>query len=144
MNWFEEWFDSPLYEKLYANRDETEARKLIQLIEQTLKNNHCQTILDLACGRGRHSVTLAQKGYHVTGIDLSEQSIKQAQETATNRQLKNVDFQVRDMRRPLAKTFDAVLNLFTSFGYFKEDKENARIFDSVVTMLAPEGIFVFD
>ncbi len=67
MNWFEEWFDSPLYEKLYSNRDEEEARRLIEFLEQTLSLNNCTSILDLGCGRGRHSITLARRGYKVKG-----------------------------------------------------------------------------
>ena len=71
MDWFEERFDSPLYEKLYVNRDEKEARQLVNLLEQTLTLNKCSEILDLGCGRGRHAINLARKGYRVTGIDLS-------------------------------------------------------------------------
>ncbi len=144
MNWFEEWFDTSLYEKLYANRDEAEAKKLISLLERTLSSHHCKTILDLACGRGRHSINLGEKGYDVTGIDLSEQAVKTAKEKAGDRNLKNVHFKVRDMRNPLPQKFDAVVNLFTSFGYFLADEENASIFDSVAKMLKPGGIFVLD
>ena len=144
MHWFEEWFDSPLYEKLYVNRDEKEAQQLIQLLERTLSLHKCSHILDLGCGRGRHSINLAREGYRVTGIDLSEQAIKTAQEKVDELGLDNVTFQVRDMRHPLPKTFDAIVNLFTTFGYFMEDEENAHVLDSVVEMLKPGGIFVLD
>jgi cyclopropane fatty-acyl-phospholipid synthase-like methyltransferase len=144
MNWFEEWFDSPLYEKLYANRDETEAEQLVELLEETLSLNTCSKILDLGCGRGRHSINLGRKGYHVTGIDLSEQAIKTAKEKAQAEGLKNVQFEVRDMRKPLPTTFDAIVNLFTTFGYFSTNEENAAVLDSVVQMLKPGGIFVLD
>ncbi len=144
MNWFEEWFDSPLYEKLYANRDETEAQQLIDLLEETLSLNACSKILDLGCGRGRHSINLARKGYHVTGIDLSEQAIETAKEKAKNEGLENVNFEVRDMRTPLPATFDAIVNLFTTFGYFSSNEENAAVLDSVVKMLESGGIFVLD
>lgn len=144
MNWFEEWFDSPLYEKLYVNRDEKEALQLVHLLEATLSLNKCSHILDLGCGRGRHSINLARKGYKVTGIDLSEQAIKTAREKVKELGLENVAFQVRDMRNPLPETFDAIVNLFTTFGYFMDDEENARVLDSVVQMLKPDGIFVLD
>lgn len=144
LNWFEEWFDSPLYEKLYFNRDEEEARQLIELLEQTLSFNNCSSILDLGCGRGRHSLTLAQRGYQVKGIDLSTEAIKTAEAKANELELDNVEFEVRDMRNPLPQTFDAILNLFTTFGYFKEDDENALVLDSVVKMLENEGLFVLD
>lgn len=144
MNWFEEWFDSPLYEKLYANRDETEAQQLIDLLEETLSLNTCSKILDLGCGRGRHSINLARKGYNVTGIDLSEQAIETAKEKAKNEGLMGLKFEVRDMRNPLPERFDAIVNLFTTFGYFSDDEENAAVLDSVVDMLKPGGIFVLD
>ena len=144
MNWFEEWFDSPLYEKLYANRDEEEARKMVELLEETLSLHACSKILDLGCGRGRHTINLAKKGYNVTGIDLSEQAIKTACNKAQILELKNVNFQIRDMRNPLPQTFDAIVNLFTTFGYFLDDDENAKVLDSVAQMLKPQGIFVLD
>lgn len=144
MDWFEEWFDSPLYEKLYANRDEQEASELVNLLVENLELNKCSDILDLGCGRGRHSISLNKKGYNVTGIDLSPQAIETAIEKAESQNLTNIQFEVRDMRIPLPETFDAIVNLFTTFGYFSSDAENARVFDSVVQMLRPGGTFVLD
>ncbi len=144
MDWFEEWFDSPLYEKLYANRDEEEARRLIKLLENELDLHACSKILDLGCGRGRHAISLNRKGYRVKGIDLSPEAIKTAREKADKMGLENISFEVRDMRDPLPESFDAILNLFTTFGYFKSDRENAQVLDSVAGMLEPGGIFVLD
>ncbi len=144
MDWFEEWFDSPLYEKLYANRDEQEAEQLVQLLEEILPLEECSKILDLGCGRGRHAINLNQKGYHVTGIDLSEQAIATAREKAEDLELEDIRFEVRDMRNPLPEMFDAIVNLFTTFGYFKSDEENASVLKSVRQMLEPEGVFVLD
>ncbi|MEX0823949.1 MAG: class I SAM-dependent methyltransferase [Balneolaceae bacterium] len=144
MSWFEEWFDSPLYEKLYAYRDEEEASLLAVLIEKEIPMSDYRSILDLGCGRGRHSLTLAEKGYRVTGIDLSQNAIEKAGKIAEQRKLTNIDFKVGDMRAPLPETFDAVLNLFTTFGYFLKDKENEKVFESVQSMLKPGGIFFMD
>lgn len=144
MHWFEEWFDSPLYEKLYANRDEKEAQQLVEFLVDELELNKCSKILDLGCGRGRHSINLNRKGFKVKGIDLSPQAIKTAREKVKDMGLKNISFEVRDMRSPLDETFDAIVNLFTTFGYFESDTENACVFDSVVKMLKPGGIFVLD
>ncbi|SMO66370.1 SAM-dependent methyltransferase [Fodinibius sediminis] len=144
MDWFEEWFDSPLYEKLYADRDEDEAARLIDLLERVLSLPAGSKILDLGCGRGRHAITLSQKGYQVTGIDLSEQAIATAREKSGHMGIEQIRFEVRDMRNPLPETFDAVFNLFTTFGYFESDEENAGVFDSVSQMLSPGGIFVVD
>lgn len=144
MDWFEEWFDSPLYEKLYANRDEEEAAQLVELLENTLDLEQGSSILDLGCGRGRHAINLNDKGYNVTGIDLSEQAIDTAWQKAEEMDLDNIRFKVRDMRNPLPETFDAVVNLFTTFGYFESDAENASVLESVKQMLRPGGIFVLD
>ncbi|HLR76940.1 MAG TPA: class I SAM-dependent methyltransferase, partial [Balneolaceae bacterium] len=144
MDWFEEWFNSPLYEKLYANRDEEEAKRLIELIEKFLIKNNSRKILGIACGRGRHAITLAEKGFDVTAFDLSERAIEIAKENAKKREVKNVSYMVHDMRKPLHEKFDAIQNLFTSFGYFEEDEENSRVFDNVAAMLRPGGIFVID
>lgn len=144
MNWFEVWFDSPLYEKLYAYRNKNEADELGDLIEEELPKSEYPKILDLGCGRGRHSITMAERGYDVTGIDLSKEAIQRAKQVAREKNLPNLHFQVGDMRRPLDKTFDAVLNLFTTFGYFLKDDENAGVIASVAQMLESSGIFILD
>jgi cyclopropane fatty-acyl-phospholipid synthase-like methyltransferase len=144
MSWFEEWFDSPLYELLYAYRNEEEAKKLADLIERAIPVEAYQNIVDVGCGRGRHSITLAERGYNVTGFDLSPQAIDKANRKASERGLGNVKFLVQDMRQPLAGPFDAALNLFTTFGYFLDNKENERVIRSVNSMLKENGLFLID
>lgn len=144
MSWFEEWFNSPLYEKLYANRDEGEAELLARLIAKELPPEHFPKILDLGCGRGRHSFALAERGYNVTGIDLSPAAIKKARKTADERGIDQISFHIRDMREPLPETFRAVVNLFTTFGYFLDDGENLKVLKAVHLMLEPGGRFMID
>lgn len=144
MSWFEEWFDSPLYEFLYAYRNEEEAKKLADHIQREIPVEEYQNIVDVGCGRGRHSITLAERGYNITGFDLSPQAIEKAEQIASARGLKNVKFLVHDMRQPLAGRFDAALNLFTTFGYFLENKENERVLKSVNSMLKENGLFLID
>lgn len=144
MSWFEEWFDSPLYELLYAYRNENEARRLADLIEREIPVGVYQKVVDVGCGRGRHSITLAERGYDVTGFDLSPTAIEKARRIAKERDLSSVRFIVQDMRKPLDDTFDAAFNLFTTFGYFLEDSENERVLKSVNSMLKPKGLFLID
>lgn len=144
MSWFEDWFNSPLYEKLYSYRNEDEAELLAKLIEKEIPKSVYSNILDLGCGRGRHSITLAELGYTVTGIDLSPEAIKKARFTAREKELKNVTFKVGDMRNPLPNKFDAIVNLFTTFGYFLKDSENEKVLINVNTMLKSKGVFFMD
>jgi len=144
MSWFEDWFNSPLYEKLYSNRDFSEAEVVADLIEKELPVSKYSEILDLGCGRGRHSITLAKRGYKVIGIDLSKKAIEKAKVEANKERLKNVEFIVRDMRNPAPRLFDAIVNLFTTFGYFIDDQENENIIYSAAKMLKSDGILFLD
>lgn len=140
-NWFEEWFDSPYYHMLYANRSTTEADAFILNVHQLLQLPPGSKVLDLACGKGRHSKALAVQGYNVTGVDLAENSIMEAKKMESE----NLHFMVHDMRRPVAVNYyDAVLNLFTSFGYFSSPRDNMRTIDAVWSALRPHGIFLID
>lgn len=100
-------------------------------------------ILDLACGQGRHAIGLAAHGYHVTGLDYQANLLQVADERARAQGVEIV--WVRgDMRAlPFTGCFDAVLNLFTAFGYFS-DAVNASVLDEVVRALRPGGVFIID
>jgi SAM-dependent methyltransferase len=101
-------------------------------------------VLDLACGPGRHSIPLAQRGFTVTGVDRSafllERARARAAECGVTFELLQAD--MRDFRRP--DSFDLALSLFTSFGYFREDADNQRVLDNVAASLRPGGNFVLD
>ena len=73
--WFGKWFDSPYYHILYHDRDFQEAQQFIDNLINVLGLSKTDNILDVACGKGRHSIYLNQKGFDVTGFDLSEQNI---------------------------------------------------------------------
>ncbi|KQR93418.1 methyltransferase [Chryseobacterium sp. Leaf180] len=141
MEWFESWFDTPYYHLLYSNRDYTEAEQFITKLTTELELPGNSKIIDLACGKGRHSVFLNKLGYDILGLDLSKQSIDY------DRQFENesLHFQVHDMRNPIeSKPVDAVFNLFTSFGYFDKEEEDRKVFASVSNVLKTDGYFVLD
>ena len=77
-NWFESWFDTPYYHILYKERNDDEAQLLMDNLTQYLNLPEEAKILDLACGKGRHSIYLNQLGFDVTGADLSTNSIAEA------------------------------------------------------------------
>lgn len=139
--WFANWFNSPYYHKLYNNRDHKEADFFISNLTAHLKLNSHSKIWDLACGKGRHSIKLNSLGYQVIGTDLSENSIQEANLSANN----SLDFYVHDMRTPFrVNYFNAVFNLFTSIGYFDDERDNTKVFENVYTSLKPNGVFVID
>jgi SAM-dependent methyltransferase len=126
---------------LYCHRDESEARFFIDNLFRELQLNKNSKVLDLACGKGRHSVYLAQKKIHVTGIDLSLNNISEASKHENS----HLSFFTHDMRNAFPfNNFDVVLNLFTSFGYFENEKENIKVLESVSKALVPKGKLVID
>ena len=80
-DWFENWFDTTWYHTLYSDRDYTEASRFIENLIGFLKPTENATILDLACGKGRHAKHINRLGYRVWGVDLSSSSIESAIES---------------------------------------------------------------
>lgn len=144
--WFESWFDSPYYHLLYDNRNEEEATSFIGELDLVMRElflpkESPYKILDLACGKGRHSIALHDLGYHVSAVDLSENSIAEASKNTTEGLL----FKIADMRNlDFNSEFDAVLNIFTSFGYFDSDEEHNQVIKGAYRALSEGGIFILD
>jgi 2-polyprenyl-3-methyl-5-hydroxy-6-metoxy-1,4-benzoquinol methylase len=139
--WFEDWFDTEFYHLLYKNRDDKEAALFIKRIVESLSLSKNAKVADIACGKGRHSRVLAGLGYAVHGYDLSENSIDFARKHASG----NDQFYVHDMRVPYAENgFEAVFNLFTSFGYFESKAEDMQSLANICQMLSPGGFFIQD
>jgi SAM-dependent methyltransferase len=139
-NWFASWFDTPYYHILYKDRNYREAQIFMDNLTHYLNLPEHAKVLDLACGKGRHSIYLNQLGFTVLGVDLSEKSI----ETANKNANKTLHFQIHDMREPLNEKFDAVFNLFTSFGYFDTDDDNLKTLIAIKEMLSEYGFAVID
>ncbi|MBC8082600.1 MAG: class I SAM-dependent methyltransferase [Hymenobacter sp.] len=139
--WFSTWFDSPYYHLLYRNRNYVEAGAFIDALLVHLHPKPRAHLLDLACGKGRHCVQLSERGYEVTGLDLSAQSIAAARQHSRV----HLHFQVHDMRNPLPYgPFDVIFNLFTSFGYFQHESENVVALRNATAALRPGGKMVID
>ena len=139
--WFKNWFNSPYYHHLYFKRDEKEAAAFINKLVAHLNAPKGAMMLDVACGKGRHSLQLANKGYDVTGIDLSEDSIKEALQYESE----TLHFYQHDMRLPCwINYFDYAFNFFTSFGYFSTQRENDNAIRTIAQSLKLHGTFVMD
>ena len=138
--WFQSWFDTTYYHILYKHRDYKEAEVFIKNIVTYLNLDKDDSILDLACGKGRHSIFLNTLGYNVTGLDLSKNSI----EHAKTHESSSLHFDVHDMRNSYRTQFEVVLNLFTSFGYFEKESDNFKVIQTIKSSLKQNGIGVID
>lgn len=138
--WYASWFNTPYYHMLYHDRNHAEAGAFMDNLTNYLNLPENGSILDLACGKGRHSIYLNSLGYKVTGLDLSEESIAHAKQFETE----SLKFEIHDMSLPYREQFDAVFNLFTSFGYFKDDDDNAKTLHAIQQNLNETGFGVID
>ena len=141
-----EWYRAAfgdLYPLIYSHRDDRSAAREMSDIVALLKlNDRTVRILDLCCGGGRHSAALVEMGFvEVYGADLSPQLLDEARiRNGLSNHLVRAD-----MRRvPLSACFDAVLSLFTSFGYFLEDAENESVIREMSRLLVPGGQLLID
>ena len=140
MDWFKNWFDSKYYHILYKNRDEQEAIFFLKKIINHIKLKKGK-VLDVACGKGRHAKYLNKIGFNVVGIDLSKNSIDLAKKNE-NEKLK---FYVHDMRKVFKENeFNLATNLFTSFGYFEDHKDEQKAINSMAKNLKKEGMLLID
>ena len=139
-NWFESWFDTEYYHILYKERNDEEAQLLMDNLTHYLNLPEEAKILDLACGKGRHAIYLNSLAYDVTGADLSENSIAEASKFTNDK----LHFKVHDMREPFEEKYDAIFNLFTSFGYFDDDADNYKTIKAIHNSLTETGFAVID
>ncbi len=139
-NWYSSWFDTPYYHILYKERNYREAQLFMDNLTHYLNLPEKAKVLDLACGKGRHAIYLNQLGYDVVGADLSENSITEAKKN----QNETLHFQVHDMRETFEDKFDAIFNLFTSFGYFENDEDNLTTLKAMKESLTEYGFAVID
>jgi SAM-dependent methyltransferase len=146
--WFREWFNHPFYLEVYRHRDREEAARCISSILAITgldaKKPESVSVLDIACGAGRHTLELARLGYSVTGNDLSPYLLEEARKEAEKCEA-TIAFSCCDMREfPANGDFDLVVQLFTSFGYFDKEEDDLRVFRNVNKSLKNGGWYVLD
>jgi SAM-dependent methyltransferase len=146
--WFVEWFNHPLYLEVYRHRNKDEAVRCIKTILSISgldqQNPATISVLDIACGAGRHALELSRLGYCVTGNDLSPFLLEEARKEAVNCNL-NLQFTCCDMRQiPGDGNIDLVVQLFTSFGYFSSREDDLLVLSKVFDAMKSGGWYVLD
>lgn len=138
--WFRDWFGEE-YLQLYPHRDQADASAAVELIAGRVPLAG-RRVLDLACGSGRHAVLLRERGASVTGLDLSGPLLQRARAGGgASLHLVRGDMRALPFR---GAAFQVVVNLFTSFGYFGEDREHASVLEEVARCLVRGGTLVLD
>ena len=137
--WFESWFGEE-YAALYPHRNDSEAQRAVTLIANNLGSRPVRRVLDLACGSGRHARYLGARWW-TSGVDLSEVMLRMAKRGNVPAQLVRADIRELPYRDA---SFDLIVNLFTSFGYFETDAEHDKVMCDVARLTNPGGTFVLD
>lgn len=129
------------YLDVYAHRNDGTAAAELENLLARLDLPPRARVLDLCCGAGRHTLPMLRRGLDATGIDLSPDLLHRARDRSEllGRLVRG------DMRAlPFSSRFDAVLNLFTSFGYFPDDRQNTLVIHEAARILRPGGLLVLD
>ncbi|TET44392.1 class I SAM-dependent methyltransferase [candidate division TA06 bacterium] len=141
--WWRDFFDKD-YVDIYGPVDAKKTAAEVEGIIKILKLRKGSKVLDLCCGYGRHSIGLMKRGFDVTGYDLSAVLLERARRDC-EREKVNVNLVIGDMREiPFESEFDAVINMFTAFGYFETESEDQKVLDGVHASLRPGGKFLID
>lgn len=142
-DWWRSYFDAGYLDEYSPVFDRVNERVQVARLTELLALPQGSRVLDLACGQGRHAHLLAEAGFDVDGYDLSRDLLKVAKARGTGPMLR---YRRGDMRRlPMRwrRRFDGVVNLFTSFGFFEDAADDARVIEQVARVLKPGGVFVW-
>jgi 2-polyprenyl-3-methyl-5-hydroxy-6-metoxy-1,4-benzoquinol methylase len=142
--WYDGYFEAEYLDHVALRIDPERTQKEVEFIASALGLEPGAKVLDLACGHGRISLELARRGVEVVGVDLSPRSLELARAAAEQEGIP-IEFVQADMREiSFVNEFDAVINIFTAFGYFDDERENQRVLEAVERALKPGGAFLID
>ena len=141
--WWADHFDEHYlceYEPLFApERDRREVARVLEVLGLPAGSR----LLDLPCGQGRHAHLLSEAGFRVYGLDYSKQLLARARARGEGPTLRYVRGDMRRLPSPWTGRFDAVINLFTSFGFFDDPADDARVIHEIARVLKAEGTLVW-
>ena len=147
-DWYKKSFNQD-YMRIYGHKDETAIQETNSILTylglpQTAASRQSPRILDVACGWGRHAIELARRGYTVTGVDLSSIMLDEAKKRAKKAEV-TIRWLCMDLREmDFVNEFEVAINIFTSFGYFADEAENAKVLRNVFQSLVSGGRFLID
>ena len=143
-NWWNDFFESDLWARVHHLKTREQTVKEVEFIKKVApKKVDSLTILDMPCGIGRHAIELAREGHNVTGVDNSKNLLRIAAENS-NDLVHKPEWQQGDMRTfRKVKSFDVVLTMWGSLGYF-DDAETLQMFSNIHESLKPGGVLIFD
>ncbi len=139
MEWWESFFDQDYVETWTAAGSFSATDDVVEDVAALLDATPGAAILDIACGFGRVAGPLSRRGYRVTGIDFSPEQLRLAEDRNPG-----PTYVEADMRRPPPGPFDAAINLFSSFGYFDDSRDDAVALTAWSRCLRPGGVLVMD
>ncbi len=141
--WWESYFDAQYlleYEPIFSlARDRADVARLIEILG--LPSG--ERLLDVPCGQGRHAHLLAEAGFDVTGLDYSKHLLDIARKRGTGASLRYVEGDMRTLPAKWSGRFAAVLNLFTSFGFFMDPADDVRVIREFARVLQPNGVMIW-
>ena len=141
--WWETHFDAYYlleYEPIFdLEGDRREVARLLDILSLPLESR----VLDVPCGQGRHAHLVAESGLDVTGLDYSKHLLKLAKKRGTGKHLRYVHGDMRSLPDDWTERFDAVVNLFTSFGFFLDPADDVKVLREFARVLVPGGMLVW-
>ena len=142
--WYETFFSDAYLEIFSHHLTPDRAEKEADFVKRTLDLNAGDKVLDLCCGQGRHAILLAKRGLLVTAQDLNREYLESAQAIAAAEgvELETVHSDMRQI--PYEGNFDAIINMFTAFGYLESEEEDAKVLEQAAKALKPGGQLLLD
>ena len=143
-NWYEDRsFWETFKDHMFPQESVEEAREELEYLLELAEIDKDEKVLDLPCGVGRHAIPLAEKGYKVTAVDLTEPYIEEAKERANEAGV-DIEFEVQDVRDYSGGTYDVILNLWNSFGYFEDREDDKKTAKNFYQLLKEGGKLVME
>lgn len=141
--WWRSYFDSGYLREYEPLFDLTSDRTQVARLMEVMALPSGARLLDLACGQGRHAHLFAEAGFLVDGVDLSDELLKVARRRGAGPTLKYTRADMRKLPARWTGRFDAVTNLFTSFGFFADAADDAQVIRECARVLKPGGVMVW-